>query len=233
MQISEAGTTELFTALAEAQGAIGNAGKNAKNPHFKSSYADLASATNVSREHLAANGLGVVQSPAQSGNEWVLTTLITHKAGGWMRSDTPLLIGKKDMQGFGSALTYARRYALMSMLNIAAEDDDGNGSSNGDAAPLSAARVRPEYDPHAALKSLEGTLFDTTDIEGWWKETKAARMTLKAADGQKYGILEDRVKNRRAFLSQAPKDGPTTGTLSEQDSANSLTDIPFGENEHA
>ena len=230
MEISELGTAELFTALAEAQGAIGNAEKNAENPHYKKSYADLASATNASRQHLAKNGLSVIQSSAQCGEEWVLTTFIAHKAGGWMRSNTPLLIGKKDMQGLGSAITYARRYALMSMLNIAAEDDDGNLASDGNAAPLSASRKPPQqqqYDPRAALKSLEGTLFAAENIEGWWAETKDARMALKHADPQKYGVLEDRVKNRRAFLAQAPSEGATDGPLVDQDNSKKLEDIQF------
>ena len=222
MIISDTGAAELFTALSEAQGAIGNAAKNAKNPHFKSSYADLASATNVSREHLAANGLSVVQSPSQSGSEWVLTTIITHKTGGWIRSDTPLLIGKKDMQGLGSAITYARRYALMSMLNIAAEDDDGNAAANGKSEPL-AAPVRekqrdaePEFNADTCFSYLRDAVNDgdLAALKDFGTTHKVNLAKLNAAAPEKVAILRDLKETRLGYLSKesnaTPFDEETT-----------------------
>ena len=113
----------------------------------------------------------------------------------------------------------------------AADDNDDDAAREKEKQPPPQPPEQPpqqkQYDPHAALKSLEGTLFDTKDIECWWAETKDARMTLKKADPQKYGVLEDRVKSRRAFLAQSPNEGPTDGSLVEQDSSKKLEDIPF------
>ncbi len=121
---------ELATALSVAQGQFSNAKKDAKNPFFKSSYADLASIVDVIRPVLTANGLAVTQLVLPDENCATLETLLIHKSGEWIKSTIKLKPTRNDPQGMGSAITYARRYALSAIVCIATEeDDDGNKAS--------------------------------------------------------------------------------------------------------
>jgi hypothetical protein len=119
----------LAAALAKAQGEIENATKNAKNPHFKSNYADLAEILNTARPVLARHGIAVVQSPSYEQGEVQLATLLLHSSGEWIRGISAAPATKQDPQGVGSAVTYLRRYSLAAFVGIAQEDDDGNAAS--------------------------------------------------------------------------------------------------------
>jgi hypothetical protein len=120
---------ELAAALAKAQGQIEGAKKDSINPHFKNRYADLASVWDACREALTTNGLSVVQSAENCEAGYGVTTMLLHTSGQWMRGTLYLKPAKDDPQGAGSALTYARRYALAAMIGIAPEDDDANAAS--------------------------------------------------------------------------------------------------------
>lgn len=120
---------ELATALAKAQGKISHATKESKNPHFNSKYADLASVLDACREPLSENGLSVCQLPSKSDGAWILITRLIHSSGEWIQGEVPILSSKQDAQGFGSGMTYARRYGLASVVGIAQDDDDGNAAS--------------------------------------------------------------------------------------------------------
>lgn len=121
-----AALNELLAALAKAQGQISSAKKDKKNPFFKSSYADLSSVWEACREPLASNGLSVIQTVEGSKTEMFLVTWLGHSSGQWIKSKLPMLLQKFDPQSQGSAITYARRYALSAMVGICAdEDDDG------------------------------------------------------------------------------------------------------------
>jgi hypothetical protein len=123
----------LAAALAKAQGELRHAQKDRENPHFKSRYADLASVIDAVREPLSKNGLSYTQLPSSSPDGVVLTTILLHTSGEWVTSHLTVPLTKRDAQGVGSALTYARRYALASMVGIAQEDDDGNAASKRNA----------------------------------------------------------------------------------------------------
>lgn len=120
---------DLAAALAKAQGEMRNAAKSSDNPFYKSKYADLAECLNVVREPLAKNGLSVFQ--ANEGiidGKLTVTTLLMHSSGQYIRVASSYPIQKNDAQGFGSTLTYARRYGLAAALGLAQEDDDGNAA---------------------------------------------------------------------------------------------------------
>jgi hypothetical protein len=119
----------LAAALANAQGEMSGATKDKTNPHFKSSYADLASGWDACREPLSKNGLAVLQPPTSTGASVTVTTILAHSSGEWIESDFTMTAGQNTPQGMGSCLTYARRYALFAMVGIAPEDDDGNEAS--------------------------------------------------------------------------------------------------------
>ena len=121
---------ELATSLSIAQGQMTGAVKGSKNPFFKSSYADIKDVINAIREPFNSNGLSYTQFPINKNDMIGVVTRIMHSSGEWLESEFFLPVGKKDAQGYGSAITYARRYALQSMAGIPSVDDDGNSSSS-------------------------------------------------------------------------------------------------------
>jgi hypothetical protein len=122
---------QLAAALAKAQAEIGGASKSKTNPHFKSAYADLAEVWEACRAPLAKHGLAILQPVSAQGPMVTVTTLLTHASGEWISSDLTMTAQQNTPQGIGSCITYARRYALSSMVGVAPEDDDGNAASQG------------------------------------------------------------------------------------------------------
>jgi hypothetical protein len=132
----------LAAALAKAQPKIEGATKDKTNPHFKSKYADLASVAEAIAEPLAANGLSYVQVSHDRENAAAIETIILHTSGEWLGCGAVSVpVSKNDAQGFGSALTYARRYSLSAAFGVVPEDDDGNAASK--ARPIQSAAHRP------------------------------------------------------------------------------------------
>jgi ERF superfamily len=127
----------LAEALLEVQKNAPSLQKDAINPHFGNSYISLQSLTEQILPILNENELVLIQSPSHVGDGpngpvGALTTQIIHVPTGQTLADTMLLMGKTDPQGQGSAITYARRYALMSILGLVAdEDDDGERATRG------------------------------------------------------------------------------------------------------
>ena len=118
--------TDLATALCLAQAEMGGAIKDSNNPFFKSSYADLTSVIKVIKEPFAKWGLSFVQLPVTSagGNGIGVSTMLMHKSGQWLQGEYLLPMDKVTPQGAGSAITYARRYALQALVGIPSVDDD-------------------------------------------------------------------------------------------------------------
>lgn len=120
---------ELAAALSNAQKEIENVTKDSTNPHFRSRYASLAAVTDTCNTVLPKHGLSVSQTVETQDGQSVLVTKLMHTSGQWLRGIMPLILSKPDMQGLGSAITYARRYSLSAIVNITQDDDDGNGAS--------------------------------------------------------------------------------------------------------
>lgn len=135
MQMSE-NINELATALAKAQGEMKNAGKTSDNPFFKSKYADLAEILNAVREPLSKYGLSISQLYDGMGvpdKTITVTTLLMHSSGQYISNSANYPVAKADIQGVGSAITYARRYSLAAILGLSQEDDDGNAACRPEA----------------------------------------------------------------------------------------------------
>jgi hypothetical protein len=120
---------ELATALSKAQNQMSGAVKDSKNPFFKSSYADLGAVVSAIKESFAANELSYSQFPLMEDGKVGVETILMHSSGEWISSTLLLPITKQDPQAAGSAITYARRYALQAIAGIPAEDDDGNAAA--------------------------------------------------------------------------------------------------------
>lgn len=143
----------IHAALAASQAEMGKALKSSQNPHFRSKYADLGAVMDACLPALNAHGISVTQPLVTGEFGHIVKTVLTHGD-----SDTsvecaiPLLLGKQDMQGLGSAMTYARRYGLMAMAGIAPEDDDGNAAAK--SAPNKAQQGLQDAWKDSVLDSL-------------------------------------------------------------------------------
>lgn len=119
----------IAPALAAAQMEMGKALKSETNPHFRSKYADLASVADACMSALNRHGIAVVQPLVETELGRSVVTRFIHASGEALECPVPLILGKQDMQGLGSAITYARRYGLMCLAGVAADDDDGNAAA--------------------------------------------------------------------------------------------------------
>lgn len=133
----------IAAALVKAQKEFGPALKTSTNPHFRSRYADLSACVEAVIDALNNNGIYLMQlTDEHEGGVKVSTTFI-HESGEQLSGGTLFMPATKhDAQGFGSALSYARRYSLMAACGIAPEDDDGNAATK--TAPVAAPKAMPK-----------------------------------------------------------------------------------------
>ena len=180
----------IYHALAAAQAQMGKAIKDANNPAFRSKYADLASVMDACLPALNANGVAVYQPTIDDETGRFVETILAHESGETIKCRVPLIVQKNDMQGYGSAVTYARRYGLMCMAGIAPEDDDGNAAAK--AAPQEAPRQAKGPTPEqVACESL--TKAATLDaLAAIWgdlpKDVQRASSVIQAKDARKAAL---------------------------------------------
>lgn len=156
---------ELAKSLAIVQGSITHAVKDSMNPHLKNKYADLASVWEACRKQLAENGLSIAQLPdGLEDNCLILDTTMFHTSGQWISSRIKMPMPKQDPQGYGSALTYARRYALAAMVGVYQDDDDADSAVKKQTNTNTQAQVQkpavaqpsePELISQAQLQKLQ------------------------------------------------------------------------------
>jgi hypothetical protein len=121
---------QISTALVKAQKAFGPALKSSTNPHFRSRYADLSACVEAVIEGLNEAGIALIQRTSEDHVGVTVETVFVHESGEMLEcGKLHVPASKQDPQGYGSALTYARRYSLMAACGIAPEDDDGNAAS--------------------------------------------------------------------------------------------------------
>jgi hypothetical protein len=145
----------IFQALAKAQEKFAHAEKAGDNTHFRSKYVTLESVLEASREGRAENGLAIVQMPGNAGGNIAVTTIIGHSSGEWIESTLYVAPAKFDAQSAGSVITYLRRYALLSILGIAPEDDDGEAAVARPSEKPSGARTASKAYPVVAKAGPE------------------------------------------------------------------------------
>ena len=181
----------LAAALAKAQGAMKGAVKDSANPFFKSKYADLASVVEAIRAAFSANGLSYIQTVEPSDKDEVrVETTLLHASGEWISCGVLALpVSKVDAQGYGSALTYCRRYSLSAAVGIAAEaDDDGNAAV--------AAKPTADYTKHllalAAAPSMDDlqVVFKTAYKSAQATQDTMGMATLTHAKNKRKEVLQ-------------------------------------------
>lgn len=151
-------TKDLFAALVKAQSKIRGALKDSDNPFFKSKYADLESCWEAIRDPLTANGLCIIQTMAHENGEDYLDTTLAHTSGQWIKGRIRLLLPKKDPQGMGSSITYARRYGLAAIVGLTQVDDDAEAAV-GRIVNNGGGRIVPlQPGPEDGVRSMEYTI---------------------------------------------------------------------------
>ena len=172
----------LASALVAAQKQFAPALKNSTNPHFKSKYVDLAGCVEAVIDALNDKGIALMQHCHESETGVIVETIFLHESGEQLScGKLHVPASKHDAQGYGSALTYARRYSLMAACGIAPEDDDGNAATTTPVTPIKppASVSRGEFeamdaDEQAYLRDLAMNVLANTD------ETKLAAAYAEA-----------------------------------------------------
>jgi hypothetical protein len=127
--------TKIAPALVKAQSEMGDASKGAKNPFFKSSFADLNAVREAVMPALNKHGISVLQPEVVFEGKNYVQTFLLHESGEFFSGITEVKVAKQnDAQAEGSGISYARRYGLQSLMNVGAVDDDGEKSMGRDKA---------------------------------------------------------------------------------------------------
>lgn len=181
---------QIATALVKAQKAFGPALKSSTNPHFKSRYADLAACVEAVIAGLNDNGIALIQKCYDCDNGVMVETMFVHESGEMLECGIlHVPASKQDPQGYGSALTYARRYSLMAACGIAPEDDDGNSASRrtevkSEVNEHQMADLLAAMDEVNTLKELQETYkeaYKATKGEQAWQAKVIAKKDAKKA----------------------------------------------------
>ena len=223
---------EIAAALAAAQGQIEAARKDSTNPFFRSKYADLASCWDACRDPLSANKLAVVQLPSVHHeslaeplevkrdhdkppkliHRWqyvTVETMLMHASGQFLSSSLTMVCSDDTPQGAGSAISYARRYSLCSMVGIApGDDDDGSGASS-PVHRRAAAAVRPDWidtmrDRLNAAKTPKECDTISGEIRKLYDQLKPEQLTAFGAEIKSLATVRD---ERKAALAPPPTTG--------------------------
>ena len=130
-------TSAIAKAFVEAQKEFAPALKTSTNPHFRSKYVDLAGCVEAVLDALNNHGFALIQKTHDCDNGVKVETIFMYESGEQISGGViSVPADKQNAQGYGSALTYARRYSLMAACGIAPEDDDGNAATKAPAPPV-------------------------------------------------------------------------------------------------
>lgn len=184
----------ISAAYVAAFSEIEAATKSANNPHFKHKYADLSAVIDAIKPHLAKHNLGFMQCPRPSDGGVSIETILIH-AGGDKLSMGVLFVpaNKHDAQGYGSALSYARRYALQTCFGLPTEDDDGHAAVNSVQRPAAQQIITQEQ--FAVLQDLiDRTGVDVASMAAHYKVDAISKLPASKFQAAK-NALEGKLTN--------------------------------------
>ena len=188
---------QISAALVKAQKAFGPALKTSTNPHFKSRYADLSACVEAVIEGLNDNGIMLMQPCHESESGVTVETLFIHESGEQMSAGKlHVPAAKNDPQGYGSALTYARRYSLMAACGIAPEDDDGNAGSK------PAPKREPVTLTDNTVADFLTTISDAKDMDALKKSFSVAYKAAEHVSDAKAQAKFEQAKDQRKTAIQ-------------------------------
>lgn len=164
--------------------------KTAENTEYNSSFVPLSVVFPRAQELLQKHSLGVTQWPVSADDKAYLVTVLFHESGVSISGELELLLSKRDLQGLGSAITYARRYGLMSILGMVAEDDDDGNKAAG-------RQAKPTLEQIAEIKQL------CIDLRYPLDQVEKRIATLRTEDHATIAInnLRDQISQRARVLN--------------------------------
>ncbi len=180
----------LAAALVKAQAEIEGATKDKVNPHFRSKYADLGAVVDAVKPALVKHGLAYVQVSHDRDHAAAIETLIVHQSGETLSCGVVSVpVSKGDAQGYGSAMTYARRYSLSAAFGVAPEDDDGNAAA--------AAKPKPNTPTQQMKDELEK---ETPENQEWLQRVaqEVEHLLVKEGPEQAYAHMMQELPDIKA-----------------------------------
>tara|TARA_B100000683_G_scaffold277177_1_gene334251 strand:+ start:2137 stop:2805 length:669 start_codon:yes stop_codon:yes gene_type:complete len=198
--------SELAEAMIQVQQTLSPALKDAENTFTNSRYATLHSVMNACRDALLEHGIWLTQYPVSvEANQLGLVTKIVHaETGQWQASLLTMPLPKNDPQGYGSAMTYARRYGLSALIGIVTEnDDDGEMASprresqNGGFQPRNCGNNSPATQPLSMPKGNDPGVANLPRLDGVQYRKGTAN------DGKQCVLATGDTHSKKEFLRKA------------------------------
>jgi hypothetical protein len=193
---------KLMSAMAQMQAVLDMAKKDSDNPYFKSKYADLAQCLQTAKKPMADNGLSISQHCTFDGVFVQCVSVLAHSSGQMMVSTLTIPVSKKDAQGIGSSITYARRYALSAIVGIAQKDDDGNGSVGITQEEIDKRLEQQKAKEEAKSKAMAENQKRLDELENW-RYISADNIEVKAKTkdgGYEWKNIDDLTLKALEFL---------------------------------
>ena len=206
---------EIASALVKAQKAFGPALKTSTNPHFRNKYAALDACIEAVIDALNDNGIMLMQQTHLCEDGVIVETIFIHESGETMSGGKlHVPAAKHDPQGYGSALTYAKRYSLQSACGIAPEDDDGNKGSNAvqqkQAAPKPAAPIKAPTAIEGKDNNWQLKVSAEPDGDhGEWSQLVIDATALQLTQAQNEIDVMSIFKTNRNIYEEVKKGSPT------------------------
>lgn len=186
----------IAIAFVKAKRAFGPALKDKNNPAFRSKYADLGACIEAVDSALLENGIALIQETSEDLTGVTIETVLLHESGEMIRGGKlHVPAAKQDPQGYGSALTYARRYSLMATCGIAPEDDDGNAAAQ-------AMRQRGHALPEDEIAAMLAGIANAKTVADAKSATEAAH-EIAAHDPAAMARIDAAVEAKRAAFVKA------------------------------
>lgn len=184
----------IASALVKAQKGFAPALKSSTNPHFKSKYADLSACVEAVIDSLNSNGIMLMQPCHETESGVTVETMFIHESGETLSAGKlHIPAAKNDPQGYGSALTYCRRYSLMAACGIAPEDDDGNAASKPRLSSLT----------ESAIADYLAMIGSSASMDALKKAFSAAYKAAEhVGDAKAQAVFESAKDQRKTTLSQ-------------------------------
>jgi len=179
---------DLIGALATARKKFKAVKRTAVNPYYQHKYAELSDYIDATSDGLAEAGLAVVHDPVYNPEEQsiVLTTIVAHASGQWMLNRLWVPVTKADVQGIGSAITYAKRYVYGAMLNVASQGEDDDGS-----AAVGTSQKDRRGEKSTDKDETKGRTINAAQLRALWSGFKSSGRTEEQFRGHlmtRYGI---------------------------------------------
>lgn len=163
MEFSEKGIGALSAALSQAQGSFLTVGFDSTNPFYKSRYASLSAIVEATRRALAENNLAIVQSASVHDQKLIVTTLISHSSGEWLKEAISIGIESDTIQQIGSKISYLKRYQISAMLSVVSDEDDDGETAEREKSEIikktaRAMKETPAIPPKTQISSRVGRI---------------------------------------------------------------------------